>query len=53
MIPLIIIRHQMKGGTYNTTNIYDRIWASQVPEDSNQHSFTAAADDKKSDIARG
>ena len=34
------------GGTYNTTNIYDRIWASQVPEDSNQHSFTAAADDK-------
>lgn len=35
-----------EGGTYNTTNIYDRIWASQVPEDSNQHSFTAAADDK-------
>lgn len=35
-----------EGGTYNTTNIYDRIWASQVPENSNQHSFTAAADDK-------
>lgn len=38
-----------EGGTYNTTNIYDRIWASQVPEDSDLHSFTAASDDGNSE----
>lgn len=28
-----------EGGTYNTTNIYDRIWASQVPSSEETHSF--------------
>ena len=46
-----------EGGTYNTTNIYDRIWASQVPEEVEDHSYVAAeetdegTDEKQQDTA--
>lgn len=37
-----------EGGTYNTTNIYDRIWASQVPEEVEDHSYVAAEETDES-----